>query len=271
MTSTGNNLILALKHRQPEKALDLIEMGEDVNGLDEDGSSALMLAAQYEKIFLLIVERNPEVWHVNKDGETVLHSIAYSGTVGELNALDQRGIPPGEIDRQDDEGNPPLFCAVSNLPVFEALLSLGADINLKNGKGYSLLHQIAYLGSIHELELVHPRLPDLNCQEQGGNTPLHVAVEFGDYKLAEALITRGADVNARNYGGETPLHYTISSNIMAHELEHYIKTMRVLIEAGADFQAVTGKGETPLQLSEQYFQNSPHTAIKSVLLEYGAK
>lgn len=271
MNENGNSLIFALKQRQPKEALALIEAGADVNVLDEDGNSALMLAVQYEEVFLRILERNPEMWHANKDGETVLHRIAYSGKVVELNAINQRGIPPGEIDRQDDEGNPPLFCAVSNLPVFEALLAIGADINLRNGKGYSLLHQIAYIGSMRELELVQGHGLYINSQDLWGSTPLHVAAEYGEYILAQAFIALGADVNARNHVGETPLHYVIDANIWVHEVEYHLKTMRVLIEAGADLQAVTGKGKTPLQLSEQYFQNSPHGAIKSVLLEYGAK
>ncbi len=46
-------------------ALQLVEMGEDVNDVDENGNSALMLAVEYEPIFALILEKTQNLGQKN--------------------------------------------------------------------------------------------------------------------------------------------------------------------------------------------------------------
>lgn len=271
MKDSDNPLIAALAIQNQSLALKAIEMGEDVKVVNEFGDTALMMAVGMKEVFQAIVEKKPDIGAVNDDEETVLHVIALNGSVDELASIKNLIKKAGEIDRQNTDGNSPLFLAVSNQYVFAELINLGANLFLKNKNDETILHRIAEVGTVDDLELLSNQRFDFNCQDKWGNTPLHIAASNGDYEIIEMLIKLGAEVNSRNDGEATPLHWAINSNFISIEVENHIRSIKTLLKHGADIQAKTKKGQTPLQLAQQYFDNSPHAAIEQVLLEYGAK
>lgn len=80
---------------------------------------------------------------------------------------------------------------------------------------------------------------DVNMRDSFGNTLLHYAM----YKKAvEALIKAGVDVDARNIFGNTPLHY----NSQGHNSSMQYEKVSILIDAGADVNIRNNNGKTPL-------------------------
>ena len=61
---------------------------------------------------------------------------------------------------------------------------------------------------IVELLLLIAKGADVNAKDMKGRTPLHEAAASGHKEIVEVLVTKGADVNA-NIGGWTPLHLAV--------------------------------------------------------------
>ena len=88
-----------------------------------------------------------------------------------------------DIDARDKWDLTPLFIAIYEEPLVfdhslmvDFLVSMGADITLKDDRG---------------------------------DTPLHMACSFTELKIAEILLGKGADINALNNAGDTPLHQVV--------------------------------------------------------------
>lgn len=92
--------------------------------------------------------------------------------------------------------------------IVQALISAGADVNLKN-----------------------------QFFEQ---TPLHCAARSGSLLVIKELIKAGADINARDVNKDTPLTYIAETND--------IENMKYMIRKGADISLKNHEGKTPLDI-----------------------
>ena len=98
--------------------------------------------------------------------------------------------------------------------VVKRLLAAGADVNLRDDAGRTLLHEASYAGHKEIVELLITKGADLNAKGLlDGGTPLHFATFRGHKEVVELLITKGADLNVRMNNGKLPLH-------MAFEMNH---------------------------------------------------
>ncbi len=85
-------------------------------------------------------------------------------------------------------------------------IAAGADINAKNGGGFTPLQAVAGEGHKEIAQLLIAEGADVNVKDKFfGYTALHDAAINGHNEIAELLIAKGADVNAKNDVGETPL------------------------------------------------------------------
>ncbi|XP_014224801.1 ankyrin-1-like [Trichogramma pretiosum] len=95
--------------------------------------------------------------------------------------------------------------------MFELLLRRGADPNLPNKDGLTLLQIICSSGDDALADIIFEHSSEkyqvqLDTRDKLGNTPLHTALEKGFKYIAELLLTNGADPNAVKEDGTTPLH-----------------------------------------------------------------
>jgi hypothetical protein len=120
-----------------------------------------------------------------------------------------------------------------NIKAVKQQLAAGADVNAKDGIGWTPLHSAAGRGRKEVNELLIANGADVNAKDNWGMTPLHRAAEMGRKEIAELLIAAGTYVNAKDKRGRTPLDLNFLSSETADLLrKHGGKTKKELEAAG---------------------------------------
>ena len=211
----------------------------------------------------LIHARDAEAW-------TPLHYVADRGWLDLMTWLIAHGA---DIHAVTNEVETPLFFAAnpaktdSNAAAcIRLLLAAGADINYRNGKGWTPLHDLAFYGEAAESAVLLDQGAAVNACGAYGETPLHLAAGGGFVDEVALLLARGADGGARDERGWTPLHYVAGANILPQQLARYLAAANILLAAGADLTARTNDGYTPLMLARRQVA---YPELAALLLEYG--
>ena len=89
--------------------------------------------------------------------------------------------------------------------VIRILIGNGANIDDRNNKGKTALHDQAMNGRLGVMEMLLGFEADINAECDKGNTPLHYAAHCGEAEAVEFLIARGADLVKINKKGQTAL------------------------------------------------------------------
>lgn len=92
----------------------LLAAGADVNALDGEGETPLLVASRYvrvsEPIIHLLLDRGADVKGADLNGQTVLHRSVNGGSTELIGRLIKLGVM---VDSKDKDGNTPLSYAVS--------------------------------------------------------------------------------------------------------------------------------------------------------------
>ena len=122
----------------------------------------------------------------------------------------------------------------------------GDDLNIKNGRGHTLL-QVASgcepSGRLEIVTLLLDRGADVNATGGKYGTALVAAASNGKLEIVTLLLDRGADVNAT--GGE------YGTALGAAAIGGGLQTAKLLLDRGADPRLTNSKGERPHDLAEQ--------------------
>jgi ankyrin repeat protein len=135
---------------------------------------------------------------------------------------------------------PPIHAAVKieSKKMIELLLSMGADINIRDKNGYAAVSEIISIPDDFVKYMVSKGY-NINNKNSYGDTLLHNTVGNNAPEKASNLIKLGAMLNIRNNNGETPLHYAQTP-----------KMAKLLIDAGADVNIKDNSGKTPAMSAE---------------------
>ena len=274
----NSDLLIAAREGDKEKVRSLIRNGANINSRDEDGDTALMIAAlrgQDLGTVNTLLANGANVNARNNENDTALIYAASNDDAAILEALLNKGA---DINHQNDNGYSALIMASvdeKRLANAKALVARGADLNLKSDDGGTAL-MMATAGGVIELvrallekgaqidardnhgytalfkaakpeivRLLIDKGSDVNGRSNDGVTPL---MQARTNQTAQLLLEHGADVNAKNIDGETALMFAISWGV---------DRAQVLLEAGGDVSAKNERGETALSLANaRYASNS---------------
>ncbi|CAL8346631.1 unnamed protein product [Merluccius merluccius] len=84
-------------------------------------------------------------------------------------------------------------------------------VNKRNERGETTLHLAAIRGDAKQVKELISLGADVNVKDFAGWTPLHEACNLGYYDVAKVLIAAGAEVNTQGLDDDTPLHDASSS------------------------------------------------------------
>ena len=241
----GNTpLNVAVMSNRERSAQLLVNAGADINILyDTHQSTMLHIAAHcgYNDIVRALIKRPDVNLNVrNKDGNTPLHSAAWSGREQSARLLIDAGAdinisdnqqwtalhlaasnghssivgelikaPHRNLNVRNENGDTPLNVAADNGRAASArlLIDAGADINISDNKQRTALHMAADLGYDDILRtLIDAPDVNLNLRTETGHTPLHAAANNGRAASARLLIDAGANINISDKYQQTALH-----------------------------------------------------------------
>ncbi|MCJ1306847.1 hypothetical protein MMC25_000490 [Agyrium rufum] len=90
------------------------------------------------------------------------------------------------------------------------LLQQGANVDLKDGKGWTPLHIVCYTGCCRTTRLLYRHGANVNTRNCSLQTPLHIVAQVGLPWTVDELLLEGADPTLRDSVGWTPLDYALS-------------------------------------------------------------
>jgi len=191
------------------KVEELLDLGADVNCMDESKQTPLLKAAEHGHCDTveLLVSRGATIELGDERNSYAMHYAAYNG----------------------------------HTHVVEALAGMGAGINMRNKFGYSPLQYASADGRLRTVR----RLLELGADVAGCDnlrwTALHRAAGNGHARVVKALVESGADVNASDLHNYSALHEATWCG--------HVDTVRALVKLGADVCKTDAWGNTPIDLA----------------------
>lgn len=144
---------------------------------------------------------------VDQEGNTALHYAAEGGFQDVTKFLLERGA---DASSQNDDGDRPMHKAtINNYVDIIALLVAGhADVNAQSNTGWTALHEAACNGRLEAAQTLLHVGADVNKRTKEGDTALHKAARWGRVEIVKLLMLVGADAHARDKLGREPLQRT---------------------------------------------------------------
>ena len=130
-------------------------------------------------------------------------------------------------------------CIAFSLHQIKELAEQGANLNVMNKEGDTLLHEVCSCisCSAKEVKFLVKCGADVNVKDKKGNTPLLLVSGYNSVKILRFLVEQGLGVNEKSVNGDTPLHKASG---------RYPEMTDYLINAGAWVNAENLNGQTPL-------------------------
>jgi truncated hemoglobin YjbI len=134
-------------------------------------------------------------------GRTLLHGAAGAGSLEIVKLLLQLGADP---NAPQQGGHPPLYCVGNECDVaaggeiVRALAQAGANVNTQSGvKRCSALHMAARRGNVPVAEALLQCGANIEARDSMGDSPLRRAVNCGRTGMAAFLVAKGADMHSK--------------------------------------------------------------------------
>lgn len=206
----------------PDLVEYLVQEGADINALDQENRSPLLLAASRGgwRTVMVLIRLGANINLKDANCRNVIHLVITNGGHLDEFAQEVSGTPSEFyflqlLNARDNTGCSPLHYASrdGHIRSLHSLISLGASINVKNKFNESPLHFAARYGHINSLRQLLDSEKGIFIINEGdgeGLTPLHIASKEGHTKIVQFLLNRGALLH-RDHKGRNPLHLAAMS------------------------------------------------------------
>lgn len=268
----NKQLLDAARNGDLNEVKRLLQRGADVNAQDQNGTSALMMAAGNLDIVKLLVSHGAYINANDNTGRTVLDeaksqlmelAVGGSGRFAELSNADPATIRHQQkiVEFLEEYQKLVEWVEKGNLVAAREALAKGADVNARNDDGTTILMIAVAKGHKDIAKLLVSKGADVNAKKERvdkGMTALMYACLKGDFNTVSLLIIKKADVNAAA-DGLTPLMCAAGTG--------HKKIVELLIIKGADVNARLDDGRTALALAKE----NKHTQVVRLLKRHGAR
>jgi ankyrin repeat protein len=241
----------------------VLEHGVGVDQRDGGGGTPLMMASLTGSCEALktLIRIGADPLNANDNGETALYLAAQEGHNDIVSVLiqDDDGVG-GELDVATTSGWwTPLYASAQHnqLSTAQLLMTSGADVNLADKDGNTPLHVASTQGFTSMCALLCEHGACSNAQNHEGDSPVLMATKDGHDDTIRLLVqTHGADPNTPDHEGYTPVFVAAQ--------EGHDSTIRLLVAGlGADPAVQTSTGATPMDAALQ----QGNTSALAVLTE----
>lgn len=215
-----------LAHTYPYLVKELVEAGCDVNRLNNDGYSPLMVA----------ILRDDELvsWDMHPTKMGALADLVEETAKENLNRI----YPNGEtILTSYLSQNRVILDEYEDGEILPVLLKMGADVNQPNAQGKTPIECCNVANKEEVVSVMLPYGVKLDGQNESGKTLLMEALEEENEAFARLLLKNGANVRKADKKGDTALHYAARAGL--------IEIIPVMVKAGAQPWVANKVGKTP--------------------------
>ncbi|NXD23192.1 RN5A ribonuclease, partial [Spelaeornis formosus] len=224
----NSELHTAVKNRDKEAVLELLEQGADVNSKGDSGWTPLQNAVQNadEDLIRLLLDRGAAL-HARKDN---------GGT-----AFTEAGI-------------------AGNVEILKLLLERGSDINDQDINGFTAFMEAAWYGKEEALRFLYSRGAKVNLRREtseekaklhkGGATALMDACRECHFSAVRILVQEmRADVNIRDNRDRNALIHALKKGSDKKKYDSAVSIVHFLLEQGVDVKSKDECGKTALILA----------------------
>jgi ankyrin repeat protein len=273
----GNTALhLAVQCRRPRIILFLLEKGATVDLVNDEGLTPLQLAANTDncEAISLLLQHCAHIEARSLAGPTALQYAAWKG---HWIAFDLLLIGGADINVWNKQGETLLHeqarCSV-NTSIVTKILDQGANIEARTSQGYTPLQCAAISGNKIMFNLLLDRGAKIDVETAKGETILHLTPPANQncLDILKTALAEGLDVKATSSQGWNPLHQTIYTGTGALDLasDRTAEYIELLLANGASINdyAVSGAFETPLHLATM--APIPRPSLVEYLIKRGA-
>jgi ankyrin repeat protein len=197
-------------------AVFLCDHLSNVNHVNSEGETALHIACgkNSPKVVdkLLELGANPNLL-TNELRQSALHCAVKHNAVACIEVFIERAESGANFNARDINGETPISLALSEgynelVPV---LIKGNADVNVRNGKDFTLLHQAILKEDARTALFLLDNGADINAKTSESETPLQLAIHCRLGEVVDALCIRGVDMSAPDRLDNCPLWAALDS------------------------------------------------------------
>lgn len=195
-----------------------------------------------------IIRMGNDINGKDSNGDTILIKSCIEKNQNSLEIVSFLLSRGADVNVRDNKGWAPLFHASAQyqLDLVKLLLSKGADVNVRDNNGASALKTVCWFPQLDDKKMEIVRLlihagADIDAKDNFGGTALMSAYTNKDYELVRLLIESGANINTKDSNGEV-----ILIKLCTGRDDKSRDIVKFIISQGVDVNARNKEGLTAL-------------------------